>query len=113
MAAKKTPAKKAAPAKKAESSKTPTPPKRTDKAGSSGMGMTKTGVEQRAMNAAFESMIGDAKGGSLEFGYRPNSNLLKSLGLTGGTFKKGYESRAAAAANKVRKKYGVTPKKSK
>jgi len=123
MAAKKTPGKKAAPAKKVAAkkaapaakatAKTPTPPKRTDRAGSSGMGMTKTAVEQRAKDAALYSMVSDVVGGSIVFDYRPNNRLLENISLENAEgFKKGYEWRAATAANKVRKKYGVALKSS-
>lgn len=121
MAAKKATPKKAAPAKTKNSSaaakrmadeKLTKTGKRTDKAGSRGMGMTKSAVEARAKDAGFMSMMGDAIGGSLEWSVDSKSGLMTSLGLNGGEgFKKGYEKRALDAANAVRKKYGVKPKK--
>jgi hypothetical protein len=84
---------------------------RTSKSGLSGMGMTESAVEQRATDASVRSKINNAVGGSLEWSFYRNTGLYKGVGLVGGSFRKGTDRTALSAANAVRKKYGVKPKK--
>jgi hypothetical protein len=123
MAAKKAPMKKVTPAKKA-SAKTSAPKKtdpraasnRTDKTGSSGMGMTKSGVEARAKSAGYDkgaTLYPEGIGQSDRY-----SGLTTWMGYKGTPTSKGKKiSNAQAnkimlqAENKVRKNYGVKPKK--
>jgi hypothetical protein len=130
MAAPKAPAKKmSAPAKAApkktsktaDSSKlTPSQKKnlaasakmRTDKTGSSGMGMNKGGVEARATDAAAKAYISNFRSGG---GYSDKySGLLMEAVVADQKNKKSEKQRdkeALAAANQVRKKYGLKPGK--
>jgi hypothetical protein len=110
MAAKKAPAKKVA-AKKAPAKKTP-PVKRTDRTGASGFGMTKQGVEDRAIDASSRSYLSNFRsGGGISGEY---SNLLTEAIVKDQKNKKSenqLDREALRAGNAVRKKYGVKPKK--
>jgi hypothetical protein len=129
MAAKKAPAKKMAAPKKtgntADSSKLTASQKknlaasakaRTDKTGSSGMGMTKSGVEARAKSAGYNkgaTLYPEGIGQSDRY-----SGLTTWMGYKGTPTSKGKKISDAQAnkimlqaENKVRKNYGVKPKK--
>jgi hypothetical protein len=110
MAAKKAPAKKVA-AKKAPAKKTP-PVNRTDRTGASGFGMTKQGVEARAIDASSRSYLSNFRsGGGISGEY---SNLLTEAIVKDQKNKKSenqLDREALRAGNAVRKKYGVKPKK--
>jgi hypothetical protein len=122
MVAKKTPAKKTPPAPKKDVQTTKVPAKkaaapvnRTDKAGSSGMGMTKSGVKAKAADASNKSLYSSSAKGLATFDR--HSGKLVDMTIEEWNKNDSTGSKATKKAADVKKavlaKYGMAPKKKK
>jgi hypothetical protein len=123
MAAKKAPTKKtassntkssSAAAKRMADEKSTRMGKRTDKAGSSGMGMTKSGVKALAKDARRESLYESSATGTAsrdKYTGRIKSMAIQGFRDSSDKLGKKAEKKAKVAEAAVYKKYGVKPKK--